>query len=342
MGVSLKQIAERLNLSIATVSWTLNDLGDKKNISRKTQERVRQCAREMNYKPNLLARGLNTGKSSILGLIIPDITDAFYSTMARRIEKEAERAGYSLMICNSDSSQAQEDRMLTMFLSKQVDGIIIAPTKLSRNKILKLQEDGYPIVTFDRVFEDANINSVVVDNFEASYNIVNSMVRHGARHIAIITTNQYLYTMNLRYMGYKAALEENGLQVVESLMADIPFNNYEKNIIDALDSIYRHEPKVDGFFFTTPILALEAFRYFFDHKININDGYQLGCIHAIPALRILCPSMRIAMMPVDEIGTNTVRIVTECIDTKKLGIKRTVEKVVCKCSYTDADNLENE
>lgn len=339
MGVSLKQIAERLNLSVATVSWTLNDLGDQKNISRKTQERVRKCAREMNYRPNLLARGLNTGKSGILGLIIPDITDSFYSTMARRIEREAERAGYSLMICNSDSSQAQEDRMLTMFLSKQVDGIIIAPTKLSRAKFLELQQDGYPIVTFDRVFEDSDINSVVVDNYEASYNVVDSMVRRGARRIAIVTTNQYLYTMNLRYEGYKAALQDNGLQAEDFLTAEVPFDNYENNVVDALDSIYRREPGVDGFFFTTHILALEAFRYFFDHNINVNDGYRLGCIHAIPALRILCPDMRIAMMPVDEIGANAVRIVTECIDSRKKGVRRKVEKVVCKCRYLDAGKV---
>ena len=123
MKTSLKDIAETLKLSKTTISWVLSGKGDEKGISLATQEKVFQCAKQLNYQPNLLARSLNTGISGTIGLIIPDITDSFYSKVARSIEKEAETQGYSLMICSSESEIERENRMIRLFKAKQVDGI---------------------------------------------------------------------------------------------------------------------------------------------------------------------------------------------------------------------------
>ena len=292
---SLKDIAKRLNVSTTTVSWTLSGQGDKKGISRKTQERVLACAEEMRYKPNLLARGFNTGRSDILGIIIPDITDSFYSVITRQVELEAEKKGFSLMICNSVSDQSREDRMLDMFRAKQVDGIIIASVKHSEKKLLELSEEDYPLVTFDRVFQNMDFNSIMIDNRRASRNIVSGMISRGARHIAILTTNPHLYTMNERFEGYKDALESSGIGFEEALVGNVPFEGYEESMTDVLDRIYQLAPDVDGFFFTTHILAIEAFRYFFNRRIDVNVGYQLGCIHGVPAFRALAPGIRVAV-----------------------------------------------
>ena len=121
MKTSLKDIAEELRLSKTTVSWVLSGRGNERGISQATQERVKQCARRMNYQPNLLARSLNTGVSSTIGLILPSISDSFYSQVAREVEMEAERHGYSLMICSSESEGERENRMIRMFRAKQVD-----------------------------------------------------------------------------------------------------------------------------------------------------------------------------------------------------------------------------
>ena len=157
MKTSLKDIAETLKLSKTTISWVLSGKGDEKGISLATQEKVFQCAKQLNYQPNLLARSLNTGISGTIGLIIPDITDSFYSKVARSIEKEAETQGYSLMICSSESEIERENRMIRLFKAKQVDGIIVAPTKVSKIEIQNLVKEGYPLVLFDRYFpEDAD------------------------------------------------------------------------------------------------------------------------------------------------------------------------------------------
>ena len=117
MGASLKDIACKLNLSKTTVSWVLSGQGDKKGISAETQSRVLACARSLAYEPNLLARSLNTGVSKTIGLILPSISDTFFAHIADRIESEAEREGYSLMIAGSNSEPERENALIRLFRS---------------------------------------------------------------------------------------------------------------------------------------------------------------------------------------------------------------------------------
>lgn len=119
MGASLKDIACKLNLSKTTVSWVLSGQGDKKGISAETQSRVLACARSLAYEPNLLARSLNTGVSKTIGLILPSISDTFFAHIADRIESEAEREGYSLMIAGSNSETERENALIRLFRSKR-------------------------------------------------------------------------------------------------------------------------------------------------------------------------------------------------------------------------------
>lgn len=317
MKTSLKDIAEKLQLSKTSVSWVLSGQGDAKGISRGTQERVYQCAKELNYQPNLLARSLNTGSTCTIGLILPSISDLFYSQVAKEIEMEAEKFGYSLMICSSESEITREDRMIRMFKAKQVDGIIIAPTKHSKVEILQLIKESYPFTLFDRYFPELPVNSVIIDNEESSYKLVKHLVNKGCRKIAVITTNTYLTTLNMRYEGYLRALYEAGIPSNQLLYGAVEYFNYEQNIDNVLNKIYQAVPDVDGFFFTSHILTIESFRYFYEQNININKGYGMACIHETSSFHILAPEMSIARMPVDNIGKNAVRLLLDDIKTKQ-------------------------
>lgn len=281
MKTSLKNIAENLKLSKTTVSWVLAGKGDEKGISLATQEKVFRYAKSLNYQPNLLARSLNTGISGTIGLIIPDITDSFYSKVACSIEREAEEKGYSLMIGNSESEIKRENNLIRLFKAKQVDGLIIAPTKISKIEIQNLVDESFPLVLFDRYFPEMKTSYVIIDNEECSYKLVHKMISNGAHKIAIITTNAHLRTMNMRREGYSRALLEANIPIDADLYGEVPFVDYEKNIHKTLDQIFERVPDVDGFFFTTHILALEAFRYFYGKGIKINEGYELACIHSV-------------------------------------------------------------
>lgn len=314
MGASLKDIAYKLNLSKTTVSWVLSGQGNAKGISAETQRRVMACAQELSYEPNLLARSLNTGISKTIGLILPSISDSFYAHIAHQTEAEAEKEGYSLMIASSNAEIERENAMIRLFRSKKVDGMIIAPTKVSKREISKLVESNYPVLLFDRYFPEMNVNSVIINNEESSYKLVRHMIGKGFRKIAIITTNPHLLTMDMRREGYANALADARIRINPELYGEVPYVNYQENIYGTLDRIFETVPDVDGFFFTTHILAIEALRYFYDRGIDINDGsWGLACMHEDSLFRVLAPTMNIAHFPIEEIGINAVRILLKQI-----------------------------
>jgi LacI family transcriptional regulator len=280
----------------------------------------------------LLARSLNTGKTGVIGLILPDI-DSFYSEIAKEVETEAEKHGYSLMISSSGSQKEMEEKMIRVLRSRQVEGIIIAPTKLSQKEIIQMMDDSYPFVIFDRYFPELNTNYIIIDNEESSYSLVKHMIKKGRRRIAVITTNSYLKTLSLREEGYLRALKESGMDFDPGLRKEVAFLSYESDILPVLDELYAYEPNIDAFFFPTHILLIEAFRYFHDHNINIKK-LGLACIHDAPLFRVLAPHINTARMPVEDIGNEAVRILINDINRKELktGQTKKVTKIILSCS----------
>lgn len=335
MHSSLKDIAKELNLSKTTVSWVLSGQAQQKGISEATANKVMEYAVKLNYQPNLIARSLNTGITKTIGLILPSISDSFYSEVAREIEANARECGYSLMISSSESDINREDDMIRVFKSKRVDGIIIAPTKRSEVEIQRLIDEAYPLVTIDRYFPELTASYIIINNRDSSYMLAKHLVNKGCKKIAILTTNAHLTTMNQRKEGFEDALRESGITVSSDLYGEINFVHYEKNIYRVLDEIFSKVPDVDGFFFTTHILALEAFQYFNDKKIK--PEFELACIHEAPVFKILAPRMNVARMPIEEIGRNAVRLLIEQIEAarkKENARRRSVETkhLILSCS----------
>ncbi len=335
MRSSLKDIAKELNLSKTTVSWVLSGQAQQKGISGATANRVMEYAVKLNYQPNLIARSLNTGETKTIGLILPSISDSFYSEVAREIEAKARECGYSLMIGSSESDINREDDMIRVFKSKRVDGIIIAPTKRSKVEIQRLIDEAYPLVTIDRYFPELTASYIIINNRDSSYMLAKHLVNKGCKKIVILTTNSHLTTMNQRKEGFEDALRESGISVSSDLYGEINFVHYEKNIYRVLDEIFNKVPDVDGFFFTTHILALEAFQYFNDKRIK--PDFEFACIHEAPVFKILAPRMNVARMPIEEIGRNAVRLLIEQIEAARENVnvrRRSVETkhLILSCS----------
>ncbi|MBF0649999.1 LacI family DNA-binding transcriptional regulator [Dysgonomonas sp. GY75] len=330
---SLKDIAEKLNLSKTTVSWVLNGQAEKKGISKNTQEIVLNCAKELHYQPNLIARSLNIGQTKTIGLILPSISDFFYSSIAREIENQANLHGYSLMIASSESDFNKEELVIQMFKSKGVDGIIIAPTKRSKVEIERLMLEKFPLVTFDRYFPELETSYIIIDNKESSYKLTKHLVSRGCKNIALITTNSYLTTMGERNEGYKQALLDSGIKFNPTLVGNVEYEDYETKIVKILDNIFEKVPDVDGFFFTTHILALEAFLYFNNRGIDFNRQFQLACIHGVSLFKILAPKINIARMPVSDIGKNAIDILLgEIREKNEQSGEKGQYKVVLPCT----------
>jgi LacI family transcriptional regulator len=308
MSSSLKDIAKALNVSKTTVSWVLTNQGDERKISAITQEKIRAYAKKMDYQPNLLAKSLISGTSHTLGLIVPSIGDEFYAQIAKEIELEAEAYDYTLTFCSSETDVKRESKMIRMLKSKRVDGLIIAPTKLSKVELEIMIKERFPFVLIDRFFPELNTNYVIIDNEGASENLVNWLIHKGKKKIAFITTDTHLLVMNMRHDGYKKALTGARMPILPELYGEVKRSEYETDIIRVLDNIFQQVPDVDGFYFSTHYLALEALRYFYKHNIDIKHKIGLACMHTTPSFEILAPQMNIAHQPVQEIGRNAVHI----------------------------------
>lgn len=328
MRPSLKDIAKELNLSKTTVSWVLSGQAQQKGISEATANKVIEYALKLNYQPNLLARSLNTGETKTIGLILPSISDSFYSEVAREIEAEARECGYSLMISSSESDINREDDIIRLFESKRVDGIIVAPTKRSKIEIQRLLDEAFPLVTIDRYFPELEANYIIINNRDSSYMLTKHLVNKGCRKIVILTTNPHLTTMNQRREGYEDALRDSGIKVDPNLCGEVNFTHYEKNIYTVLDEIFRTVPDVDGFFFATHILALEAFQYFNDK--GIKPDFEFASIHEAPVFKILAPRINVARMPIEEIGKNAVNMLIDQIEFIKLNKKNRKREILPK------------
>lgn len=311
--MSIKEIAEALNLSKATVSWILSGQGEKKGFSEKTIKRVKDYADSVNYSPNLIARSLSLGTSNTIGLIIPFIDDTFYAQLTMAIEREAIKNKYMLFVCSSEGNGEKEFELMKALRSKQVDGLIIAPNNLSRDGIDYLKKESFPFVLVDRYYPSIPSNYVVVNNKEDCYDLVKRLAVSGAHKIALVTTDVHLYVMKQRIEGYYQALTDAGCERLVSLELFIDRANYQTDIIEKLDGLFAEVPDVDGFFFATHYLALEAIRYFIRKKIDFHSRFQMGCFHDTSALDILAPEMAISRMPIAEMGKESVATLLENI-----------------------------
>lgn len=310
MKPSLKDIASALNVSKTTVSWVLSGRGDEYKISPAMQEKIIKYAKEINYRPNLLAKSLNSGKTNTIGLVIPYIGDIFYAQMAQEIELEAEKSQYTVTFCSSETDPVQESkmiRMIQMLKAKQVDGLIIAATKNSEKEIGNLINESFPFVLIDRYFPELDTNYVILNNAETSYKLVDKLIGDGRKKIAIITTASHLLTMNERYEGYREALENHHIPILPELYGEVKRDEYETDIVCVLDTIFKAVPDVDGFYFATHYLCMEGLRYFHKRKIDITNKIRLACLHKEPSFEILAPNMYIASQPVREMGQAAVQ-----------------------------------
>lgn len=324
MKVSLKDIAQALNLSKATISWILSGQGEAKGFSEATIKRVKEYADSVNYRPNQVARSLSLGTSNTLGLIIPFIGDTFYAQLAQAIETEAARNNYALFVCSSEGDGDKEYKLIQMLKSKQVDGIIVAPTKVSKKGIDLLVKDSLPFVLVDRYYPNVPTNYVIVNNSQSCYDLVYHIGKKGAKKIVLLTTDVHLYVMKQRIEGYRKALKELNLSNDLSLEIFVDRQNYKIDIIDKLDYLFSELPDVDGFFFSTHYLALEAIRYFIDRNIDYKNKFQMGCFHETISLDILVPRMSISRMPIHEMGVESVKILLENIQDKGAGYKAVI------------------
>lgn len=329
---SLNDIAHQLGVSKTLVSLVLNGKAKEHRISEEVCKKVVKLAKELNYKPNQIAKGLRTGITNTIGLMIADIANPFFGKLGREIEKEASLHGYRVIFCSSDENAENSAKQIEMLQQGQVDGFIIAPPAGSENQILSLKRSKTPFVLIDRHFPDIETNYIVVDNVQASYDAVNHLVSKGCRKIACVTLNVHLNNMNQRVLGYKQALIDNNIQVNEDLIKMMPFSHEKDDLVEAVKQLEPgNREKVDAVFFATSKLGIMGIETIHSMGLNIPDDIAVVSFDDPDAYKISQPPISAVAQPLKEIGFESVKLLLELMTHKRS--QHDMRKVILKANF---------
>jgi LacI family transcriptional regulator len=225
MRATLKDIAQQTGFSVSTISRVLHDSSKKYKISDETKQQIKKAAEELGYRPNTLARGLRLQQTNEIGIVVPDISNPFFSALIKSFATELRRGGYNFIVYESDENIALERASIRSLLEKRVDGFIIASVGLDFSHLRKLCETGVPLVTVDRCFDALDVDSVSVDNVKGALLAVSHLIREGHSRIAFIQGLPGTYANEARLHGYKLALEQAGFPIDDRLIVGDDFRS---------------------------------------------------------------------------------------------------------------------
>lgn len=218
--ITVKDIAKATGVSATTVSRVINNSG---YVGEKTKRKVEKALNDLNYKPNALARSLVSQRSNSIALIHQDIGTVFFAKLVNGIQEEIHRAGYQLIICNSNQNIQQETDYLKMVQENRVAGILIIPVAMHNPELAVMVKQRFPVVTIARQVDDVAVDSVVADNLGGSYTCIQHLVKLGHKRIGIINGPQTTSTGRDRWLGVKRAFEEFNIPYSAELIRESAF-----------------------------------------------------------------------------------------------------------------------
>ena len=312
--VSLEDISKELGVSKTLISFVMNGRAEEKRISKEMTKKVLAKAKEMGYKADYLARAMRTGKSNTLGLIIADISNSFFSRLARSIENEADKFGYNVIFGSSDEDGSKTGKLIDVFRNKKVDGIIICPTKSDKKYIENLQKDNYPFVLVDRYFSNIACNSVVVDNYQGSFQLTQKQLENGCKRLAYINFNSELTHMEQRLLGYKDALKINSIDIDNNLIKSVSYHNIERDIKAELDELLGKDGEIDGICFSNNHTAYLGIKYLINKYNKLLKGVSLSCFDTYDYMELLQMPFLSGKQPIEEMGKLAVDLIMQQIE----------------------------
>lgn len=216
---TIHDIARKLNVTASTVSRALND---NPRISEETKKAVLRAAKKLNYQPNNIAAALRNGRSNIIGIIVPTVDRAFFSSVVRGIEEVANLSKYNVMICQTYDDYEKEIATVEALLNARVDGIIASHGKSTRDfsHFLKVKERGIPLILFDRSNDELEVSQVLIDDYLGAYRATEHLIQEGCKRIAHFTSTLKISIFKERLRGYKDALSAHGLKYDPALVTE--------------------------------------------------------------------------------------------------------------------------
>jgi LacI family transcriptional regulator len=290
--ITLKNIASEFNVSISTVSKALKGSLE---ISEEMREKIQAYADFYNYKPNNLALQLRNQKTSVIGVIIPEIVHHFFSTVIDGIEQQANERGYNVMVCVSNESYEKEVLNFSVLANGSVDGLIVSVARETQeNQKYKhfegLTKDEFPLVLFDRIIDEIECDKVIIDDIGGGYKAANHLIDVGCKRIALLTTQDYVSVGSLRKEGYLRALTNRGIAIDENLIFKL---DDKKDLPEQIQKVFESPNIPDAILAVNEIYAANALVIAKEKGLKIPEdvaiiGFTSGLISAFTSPPLTC------------------------------------------------------
>lgn len=303
--ITIKDIAKAANVSVTTVSFVLNDKGEKMGISKEVIKKVFEVTEEMKFRLNMIASSLRTGKTRSIGLIVEDISNHFFSDLARVIEREAIDLNYRVFYCSTAGNDERAIELVNSLLQANVDGFIITPTENMKPTIDRLLELQCPVVLVDRYFEGQEVSHVVLDNFEGAQTVTRYFLDKGFKRIAFITNSSQLIQMDLRKQGYIKVLKEAGLYD-DRLILDLKYHISEEERIEKISEFLSSSTEIDAVLFGANYLLLAGLQSLRRLGLKIPTDKAIISFDDHDSFRLHSPSITVLSQPIEEMGRKSV------------------------------------
>ena len=303
----MKHIASELGVSVALVSYVLNGKFTNR-INVETANKIKKLAAKYKYTPNLIAKSLKNSQTFTIGLVVADISNLFYSEIAKFIEIEAHISGYNVIFASAYEDSNRFESIVNVFLSKQVDGLILAVPEGANQYLEYVEGSGVPYVVIDREFSTVDkLKTIGVDNYSASEEVVNHLVENGYRRLGAVALNTNLIHLQKRKAGFM-----NTAQHLVGEDNTFIYELAEKDLEAQIDNIIQKalfRDKVDALYFFTNRIAMAALAKLARYDIRIPDELAVVCFDEAHAYNIFRKELTYVKQPIQQMSKQAVQII---------------------------------
>jgi LacI family transcriptional regulator len=311
-SATIKDVAIHASVSVATVSAVMNE---NKYVSPELAQRVRESIAALGYKRNSFARGLKTQISYSIGLIVPDVTNPFFTNIARGVEDVANAHNYSLILGNTDEDPEKEKKYLHLLESKQADGLIIAVTARSHEYLQELPLQDLALVSVDRSLFDLGVDTVMVENKAGTRAAIEHFIALGHRRIGLVTGLRGIAPTEERLAGYTEALEAHGIAVDPALIA-MTYARIDGGERGAMQ-LLALEDRPTALFLMDGTMTIGAFQAIARHGLRCPEDIAVACFDDFPWAPVMRPHLTVVDQPTYEIGQQATHLLFERLLNRK-------------------------
>lgn len=309
--ITIADVAKRAGVSKMTVSRVINGSG---YISQETRERVEQALQELGYIPNTLARSLRFKQTHTLALILTDITNPFFTTLARGVEDKASEEGFSVIFCNTDESPDDETEYVRVMIQKQVDGLLLVPTRRSAESVAMLKAHAVPVVALDRRIPDCAVDTVRCDSEQSAFQLAQHLIELEHQRVAVLGGPDDVTSAQDRVAGFRRAWLAAGRDPAAAPVYHSAFTI--EGGLAATEQALAARPRPTALFTANNFIAIGALRALHAHGLRLREDISVVTFDDLPVSFSVEPQLTVIEQPAYDMGWQATALLLERLAAK--------------------------